>query len=111
MAESKRSPGRLSSFRDSVKKFTERLSDGDSGPVRKNDENMREAEKLRIQIQSMEEELRQLHQSRYQLEQLPELLLDRKSTRLNSSHGYISYAVFCLKKKKQTKKKVQERRQ
>src|SRR2546422_7825422 len=29
---------------------------------------------------------------------------DRKSTRLNSSHGYISYAVFCLKKKKQKKK-------
>src|SRR2546422_8368762 len=27
---------------------------------------------------------------------------DRKSTRLNSSHGYISYAVFCLKKKKRT---------
>src|SRR2546429_4405099 len=30
---------------------------------------------------------------------------DRKSTRLNSSHGYISYAVFCLKKKK---KKIEE---
>src|SRR2546422_1103313 len=35
----------------------------------------------------------------------PKLMLldepsDRKSTRLNSSHGYISYAVFCLKKKK-----------
>src|SRR2546422_7146284 len=29
--------------------------------------------------------------------------LDRKSTRLNSSHGYISYAVFCLKKKKRAK--------
>src|SRR5687768_17656640 len=29
---------------------------------------------------------------------------DRKSTRLNSSHGYISYAVFCLKKKKKKKK-------
>src|SRR2546422_1427550 len=29
-------------------------------------------------------------------------LRDRKSTRLNSSHGYISYAVFCLKKKKKT---------
>src|SRR5256884_1294796 len=29
-----------------------------------------------------------------------ESCLDRKSTRLNSSHGYISYAVFCLKKKK-----------
>src|SRR2546429_5443557 len=28
------------------------------------------------------------------------LVRDRKSTRLNSSHGYISYAVFCLKKKK-----------
>src|SRR5205809_3484470 len=28
---------------------------------------------------------------------------DRKSTRLNSSHGYISYAVFCLKKKKKVK--------
>src|SRR2546422_3474210 len=31
---------------------------------------------------------------------------DRKSTRLNSSHGYISYAVFCLKKKKNKKKKL-----
>src|SRR2546422_2949836 len=31
---------------------------------------------------------------------LPAFLTDRKSTRLNSSHGYISYAVFCLKKKK-----------
>src|SRR5438445_6231275 len=31
--------------------------------------------------------------------------LDRKSTRLNSSHANISYAVFCLKKKKKTKKK------
>src|SRR3989449_8591427 len=30
-------------------------------------------------------------------------LADRKSTRLNSSHGYISYAVFCLKKKKKNK--------
>src|SRR5687768_17695029 len=27
-------------------------------------------------------------------------MLDRKSTRLNSSHGYISYAVFCLKQKR-----------
>src|SRR5687768_18100593 len=33
---------------------------------------------------------------------------DRKSTRLNSSHGYISYAVFCLKKKKKKKKKIQQ---
>src|SRR6266852_8722878 len=32
---------------------------------------------------------------------------DRKSTRLNSSHGSISYAVFCLKKKKKKKTKQQ----
>src|SRR5687768_17794124 len=31
--------------------------------------------------------------------------LDRKSTRLNSSHGYISYAVFCLKKKNETQRR------
>src|SRR5687768_17924925 len=38
---------------------------------------------------------------------------DRKSTRLNSSHGYISYAVFCLKKKKKknkNKKKVKKKK-
>src|SRR5688572_32708193 len=34
--------------------------------------------------------------------------VDRKSTRLNSSHSQISYAVFCLKKKK--KKKIQKRK-
>src|SRR2546422_3925166 len=33
---------------------------------------------------------------------------DRKSTRLNSSHGYISYAVFCLKKKKKRENAYQE---
>src|SRR2546429_6965696 len=33
---------------------------------------------------------------------VPLWFVDRKSTRLNSSHGYISYAVFCLKKKKIT---------
>src|SRR2546422_7091424 len=37
----------------------------------------------------------------------PPRCLDRKSTRLNSSHGYISYAVFCLKKKKKSKKSAQ----
>src|SRR2546422_6931018 len=34
---------------------------------------------------------------------------DRKSTRLNSSHGYISYAVFCLKKKKKTEHRTTSR--
>src|SRR5687768_17772142 len=38
-------------------------------------------------------------------------ILDRKSTRLNSSHGYISYAVFCLKKKKKKKKKLKPHQQ
>src|SRR5712675_2558866 len=33
-------------------------------------------------------------------------VVDRKSTRLNSSHGYISYAVFCLKKKKKNKERL-----
>src|SRR5207247_9659593 len=36
---------------------------------------------------------------------------DRKSTRLNSSHEWISYAVFCLKKKKQEQKKITENEQ
>src|SRR5687768_18129582 len=36
---------------------------------------------------------------------------DRKSTRLNSSHGYISYAVFCLKKKKKKDRRASHRQQ
>src|SRR2546422_6337131 len=36
--------------------------------------------------------------------------LDRKSTRLNSSHGYISYAVFCFKKKKKNDQSVTHER-
>src|SRR5690348_18162048 len=35
---------------------------------------------------------------------------DRKSTRLNSSHPSISYAIFCLKKKKKTKKTEKKRK-
>src|SRR3989449_7758348 len=37
-------------------------------------------------------------------ERIGDSIGDRKSTRLNSSHGYISYAVFCLKKKKKEDK-------
>src|SRR3989449_2068161 len=48
------------------------------------------AQKLRFQI------------ARELLDLEAQLLRDRKSTRLNSSHGYISYAVFCLKKKTKT---------
>src|SRR2546422_2010251 len=39
-------------------------------------------------------------------EEIREAAADRKSTRLNSSHGYISYAVFCLKKKKKKAKQI-----
>jgi proteasome-associated ATPase len=69
MADPKRSTSRLSSLRESVKKLSQRLSDGDGDAVKKNDEHSREIEKLHIQIQSMQEELRQFHQSRSQLEQ------------------------------------------
>src|SRR2546422_5048603 len=48
---------------------------------------------LVVQVKSV---VRQVYTSRLQ----PQVHRDRKSTRLNSSHGYISYAVFCLKKKK-----------
>src|ERR1041385_6334768 len=36
----------------------------------------------------------------------PRFSSDRKSTRLNSSHGYISYAVFCLKKKNKPQREI-----
>src|SRR2546422_7512492 len=46
--------------------------------------------------------LNRARQRRHEVIPVDRLLekVDRKSTRLNSSHGYISYAVFCLKKKK-----------
>src|SRR2546422_3554962 len=53
--------------------------------------------KSRAQARRRSGEIRSMGwQNTRRLERLPE---DRKSTRLNSSHGYISYAVFCLKKK------------
>ena len=69
MADSKSQPNRLRSLRDSVKKITKRLSEGEGEMIHKNSEQARELDKLRIQIQSMEEEIRRLYQSRYQLDQ------------------------------------------
>jgi proteasome-associated ATPase len=69
MAESKGNPSRLRSIRDSVSKITNHLTDSEAHVIQKNDEHAREVEKLRVQIQSMEEEIRRLYQSRYQLEQ------------------------------------------
>src|SRR3989449_5767485 len=54
---------------------------------------------LRLQIPVYDLQLVRVVQPRADLAQDVHAL-DRKSTRLNSSHGYISYAVFCLKKKK-----------
>lgn len=88
MAESKLSPSRLSTIRESVKKITERLSDGESGSVKKHDEQGLELEKLRIQIQSMEEEVRQLHHSRYQLE-LANRQNDKLATTLQEAKAQI----------------------
>ena len=88
MAESKRGLSRLNTIRESVKKITERLSDGESGSVKKHDEQGLELEKLRIQIQSMEEEVRQLHHSRYQLE-LANRQNDKLATTLQEAKAQI----------------------
>ena len=65
----KESPSRFRSLRDSVTHITKRLAEGNTDVGSRNDEHVREVEKLRVQIQSMEEEIRRLYQSRYQLEQ------------------------------------------
>jgi len=65
----KESPSRFRSLRDSVSNITKRLTEGETGVAQRNDEHVREVEKLRVQIQSMEEEIRRLYQSRYQLDQ------------------------------------------
>src|SRR5438034_8193133 len=57
-------------------------------------ENQGEPDKARLNEYS-----RELY--RQEIAKLVERLKDRKSTRLNSSHTVISYAVFCLKKKKE----------
>lgn len=68
MQDRKDQLARLKSLRDSVKKITKRLSESDTDMMHKKEEQAREAEKLRVQIQSMEEEIRQLYHSRHQLD-------------------------------------------
>src|SRR5690554_7134336 len=55
------------------------------------------------QAESKLKEIVEAHKSS-KIELIPKVRVDRKSTRLNSSHVRISYAVFCLKKKKKKKK-------
>jgi proteasome-associated ATPase len=69
MAGKKESPSRFRSLRDSVTHITKRLTEGETDVAQRNDEHTREVEKLRVQIQSMEEEIHRLYQSRYQLDQ------------------------------------------
>ena len=69
MADKKSGSSRIRSLRDSVKNITKRLSEGKADVISKNDDHAREVEKLRVQIQSMEDEIRRLYQSRYQLDQ------------------------------------------
>jgi proteasome-associated ATPase len=68
MAEKKSGSSRIRSLRDSVKQITKRLSEGKADVISKDDDQAREVDKLRVQIQSMEEEIRRLYQSRYQLD-------------------------------------------
>ena len=68
MADKKSGSSRIRSLRDSVKQITKRLSEGKADVISKNDDHAREVDKLRVQIQSMEEEIRRLYQSRYQLD-------------------------------------------
>ncbi len=68
MADKKSGSSRIRSLRDSVKQITKRLSEGKADVTSKNDDHAREVDKLRVQIQSMEEEIRRLYQSRYQLD-------------------------------------------
>src|SRR5256885_11423325 len=58
------------------------------------------AERERHGVRPERRDVPRLHQERGDLQPLEPRLRDRKSTRLNSSHLVISYAVFCLKKKK-----------
>ena len=69
MGDSKDRSSRLQSARDTVKKITQRLSEGKTDMLHKNDEQAREIDKLRAQIESLEEELRRLYQSRHQFDQ------------------------------------------
>jgi proteasome-associated ATPase len=69
MTDSKKKFGRLGSLRMTVKRFTDKLSDADMAVNKQFQEYEREIEKLHVQVRSMEEELRLLHQARFQFEQ------------------------------------------
>src|SRR2546422_4317657 len=60
----------------------------------------RSLQRAQLEMDTVAHRLQQEYQEDRGVTAYLEAMGDRKSTRLNSSHGYISYAVFCLKKKK-----------
>src|SRR2546422_5471268 len=77
---------RIQPLVDAIHRHEERLKGVPDGDVQRQTERFREL--IAERIGALAADVERLKQA------------DRKSTRLNSSHGYISYAVFCLKKKK-----------
>ena len=69
MSDSKKNSGKLDSFRNTVKKLTDKFSENESSVNKQIQEYEREIEKMHVQIRSMEKELRLLHQSRFHLDQ------------------------------------------
>src|SRR3989449_7101823 len=79
---------RIQPLVDAIHRHEERLKGVPDGDVQRQTERFREL--IAERIGALAADVERLKQA------------DRKSTRLNSSHGYISYAVFCLKKKNHT---------
>src|SRR2546427_7574935 len=79
------------------------------GDVRKDTQDIRQDRKgIRQDKKDLREDRRERRQDRRELRE-DRREGDRKSTRLNSSHSQISYAVFCLKKKKNTLRTEREK--
>src|SRR5688572_32215584 len=72
-------------------------------PERQLDSDIHHGERRAAALDEPEPDDRKHGEDQSEQQRRHELRLDRKSTRLNSSHSQISYAVFCLKKKKKHK--------
>src|SRR5687768_18518101 len=84
-------------FFDTPTTETYTLSLHDALPICRGQDAVRHVERLLVGVLLDHAAKRRLREEVHSVARL--VTLDRKSTRLNSSHGYISYAVFCLKKK------------
>src|SRR3712207_7405762 len=80
--------------------FRSAVERGDGRPERLRERHGRTAVQEAVRLTVPLHRHRRDHPLRRRLDEHDAELLDRKSTRLNSSHANISYAVFCLKKKK-----------